>query len=138
MIQLDRTNTHAHSGYSALRIASRLALTKALFFTGDILAIRPTEISGINSMHFADVRQIGISFCQIALNLNGTVYRINDTAKLCQDVISRCVYNASAKLLYKVGYGVAESGQCADGCFFIIVHEPAVAFNVGTKDGGQF
>ena len=46
--------------------------------------------------------------------------------------------SASTVLLHKISYCGAVSGKCADSRLFIIIHEAAVTFDIGTKNGGEF
>jgi hypothetical protein len=41
-------------------------------------------------------------------------------------------------LLDKISHGGTVGLQCADGCLFIIFHETAVPFDIGTEDSDEF
>jgi hypothetical protein len=85
----------------------------------------------------SSIRQICIPFCKLSLDFNSAVYRIHDTAELCQDVVPRSINYAASELLNKIGYYCAVGCECANGCLFIVVHESAVTFNVCTENGGE-
>ncbi len=47
-----------------------------------------TEINTDAELHLSVIRQLGISFSKLSLNLDGTVYSIHDTCEICKDVVT--------------------------------------------------
>jgi hypothetical protein len=72
------------------------------------------------------------------LDLYRTVYSIYYAGELCKDVISWRVYYTSPILLSQISYYGTGGGECADGCFLIIIHEAAIALYIGTENSGEF
>jgi len=47
-----------------------------------------TEVDTDAKLHLAVIRQFGITFGKLSLDLNGTVHSIHDTGEVCQDVVA--------------------------------------------------
>jgi len=58
----------------------------------------------------------------LPLDGNCTLYRIHHTAKLCQQVITREVHDATSVLLNEGGYDPPIGLQGMDGRLFILAH----------------
>src|SRR5262249_35244037 len=106
---------------------------KALTFDDDISDVDPDA-----KLHPALLWHFGISPFEFVLDLDCTLHGIDHAGKLGQKVIAGGVYHAATLLLNEGGHDRAIGSQGADGCLFILPHEAAVAFDIGTEDGGKF
>ena len=84
--------------------------------------------------HLAIVGQLGVALGKFTLNLNGTVDRIYDAAKLRKDVVSRRIDDTSPILLGEVIDGGAVGFEGADGGLLIIPHQFAVTLDVRAEN----
>ena len=87
--------------------------------------------------HLAAFSQFGVALGKFALNLHGTVDRIDNAIELRQDIIPRRIDNASSILLGKVIENGTVGFDCSDGSLFIVTHESAVALDVSAENGGE-
>ena len=71
------------------------------------------------------------------LNLDGAVHGIDHTGKLGQQIITGRIDHPAAVLLDERGDHLAVGGEGADGGFFIVPHETAVACDIGAEDRRQ-
>src|SRR5262249_3655500 len=96
-----------------------------------------TEVDANAELHPTVGRQLGVAMLQLLLDLDRTLHRVYHTRKFSQQVIAGRVYYSATVPPDEGGHHLAVGGQGADGGFFILAHEAAVAFNIGTEDRGE-
>src|SRR5215813_7879533 len=95
------------------------------------------QVEADAKLHLAVVRQVRVFGFQFLLDLHRTTHGIDHTGKLGQQVIAGRVHHPAAMLLNKRGHDLPVGSQGADGGFFILTHETAIAFDISTEDGGE-
>src|SRR5215475_10276961 len=80
------------------------------------------QVEADAKLHLAVVRQVRVFGFQFLLDLHRTTHGIHHPA---------------AMLLNKRGHDLPVGSQGADGGFFILTHETAIAFDISTEDGGE-
>jgi hypothetical protein len=82
-------------------------------------------------------RQLCVSDLELPLELDRALHRIHGTGKLRQQVIARRVHYAAVVLLNQRGHELPMGREGADSRHLILAHQAAVAFDIGTEDGGE-
>ncbi len=93
-----------------------------------------SEVDADPKLHPAIFREVGISGCKVALDLNGTLHRIHDTGKFGEQVITRAIDNPAMTLPNTPCHDLSIRGQGFHRRNFIIAHKAAVALDVGIED----
>jgi hypothetical protein len=83
-------------------------------------------------------RHIGVALGHSALDVHGAADGIDDAGEFGQQLVARCLYQASA-ILGDLGIeqGRPVDPQLADCDFLVGAHNPAVTGNIGRQDGRE-
>ena len=72
---------------------------------------------------------------ELSLDGHAALRGVYHTGKLGQQVITRRIDDSASVLLYERLDDCSVGCQDLDGCRFILAHQPAISFDVGTEDG---
>jgi hypothetical protein len=96
------------------------------------------QIDSYAKFHATIVWQFAIFCFQCALNFNGTIYGIQGSAELSEDVITGCINDTSVMRFNQFGNDFPICSNGVDRVFVIVAHQLAVAFDIRTEDGPEF
>jgi hypothetical protein len=97
-----------------------------------------SKIDADSEIHSSIVGQFAIFCFQCALNFNGTIYGIQGSAELSEDVIAGCINDTSVMRFNQFGNDFPICSNGVDRIFVIVAHQLAVAFDIRTEDGSEF
>ena len=88
------------------------------------------QVDADTKKHSAVFGKLCVSLCQLLLDIPGTAQRVYNTGKFSQHVVAGRVDHLPAVLSDQIGHNSPVVCQRADGLFFILAHQAAVADNV--------
>ena len=98
-------------------------------FLNDVSKVNPNT-----KLHFSAVCKLGVQGFELFLYGHCCLYAINDTGKLCQQIIPRRIHHSAVMLTDEFGHNVTVSVQSSDSHRLIISHETTVIFHVSTEN----
>jgi hypothetical protein len=96
-----------------------------------------SEVNPDAELHPAMIRKFRIASPQLLLDLDGSAHRVHDAGELSEQVVPRSVHHAPIVFLDDLSHYFAMGGQGGDGRLLIVLHEAAVALDVGAEDRGE-
>ncbi len=95
------------------------------------------QVDADAKLHLPMFRQLGVLHFEFVLNLDRAAHGIDHTGELGQQIITGRIDHAATVLLDQRGDQCTIGGEGADGGFFIVPHEAAVAGDIGAEDRRQ-